>query len=165
MIVCVDVDYRATEVVAACVGFHDWTDAAPAAESVTRTAGAPPAYESGAFYRRELPYLVAALAALAAAPRMVVVDGYVWLAPGRPGLGAHLHAALGGSVEVVGVAKRNFEGASTAIAVLRGTSRQPLFVTTASTDVAAAAAAVRAMHGAHRIPTLLKRVDRLARDA
>src|SRR5215831_13957924 len=81
MIVCVDVDYRVAEVVTACIGFHDWADAAPAFESVTRTDGAPPEYESGAFYRRELPYIVAALAALTASPRIIVVDGYVWLAP------------------------------------------------------------------------------------
>lgn len=165
MIVCVDVDYRAAEVVTACIGFHDWADAAPSFESVTRTEGAPPEYESGAFYRRELPYIVAALAALTASPRIIVVDGYVWLAPGRPGLGAHLHAALGGSIEVVGVAKRNFVGAVTAIPILRGASQQPLFVTATSADVAAVARSVRVMHGAHRIPTLLKRVDRLARDA
>jgi deoxyribonuclease V len=165
MIVCVDVDYRAAEVVAACVGFHDWADAAPAIESVTRTAGAPPAYESGAFFRRELPYVVAALAALATPPTVVVVDGYVWLAPGRPGLGAHLHTALGASVDVVGVAKRGFQGAVTAIPVLRGTSRQPLFITATQPDVPAIADAVRTMHGPHRIPTLLKRVDRLCRDA
>jgi deoxyribonuclease V len=165
MIVCVDVDYRATEVVAACVGLHDWPDAAPAFEAVTRTEGAPPAYESGAFYRRELPYLVAALGALPAPPRLIVVDGYVWLAPGRPGLGAHLHSALGGGIEIVGVAKRNFAGASTAIPILRGTSRHPLFVTATHADVAAVAESVRTMHGDHRIPTLLKRVDRLARDA
>jgi len=164
MIVCVDVDYRAAEVAAACVGFHAWTDAAPAVESVTRTAGAPADYEPGAFYRRELPYVLAALAALSATPRVIVVDGYVWLGPDQPGLGAHLHAALGGGVEVVGVAKRRFEGA-VAVPIVRGISRQPLFVTTIGTDVAAAAAAVQGMHGEHRIPTLLKRVDRLARDA
>ncbi|MGH8715048.1 MAG: endonuclease V, partial [Casimicrobiaceae bacterium] len=110
MIVCVDLDYRAAEVVTACIGFHDWADAAPSFESVTRTRteGAPPEYESAAFYRRELPYIVSALAALTASPRIIVVDGYVWLAPGRPGLGAHLHAALGGGIEIVGVARRNF---------------------------------------------------------
>lgn len=165
MIVCVDVDYRAAAVVTACVGFHDWADAAPSLESVTQTQGAPPEYESGAFYRRELPYLVAALATLAAPPGIIVVDGYVWLASDRPGLGAHLHAALGGSIEVVGVAKRNFAGAATAIPILRGTSQQPLFVTSTRADVHAVAESVRGMHGAHRIPTLLKRVDRLARDS
>lgn len=165
VIVCVDVDYRATEVVAACVGFGDWPDATAAVESVTRTPGAPAPYESGEFYRRELPYVLAALAALAAPPRVIVVDGYVWLGPERPGLGAHLHATLGSTIEVIGVAKRRFEGATTAIPILRGTSQQPLFVTAAGTDVRAAAAAVITMHGPHRLPTMLKRVDRLARDA
>lgn len=164
MIVCVDVDYRPAVVVTACVGTLDWTDAAPALESVTRTAGAAPDYESGAFYRRELPYLVAALAALSVTPRLIVVDGYVWLAPDRAGLGAHLHAALGGTIAIVGVAKRRFEGAA-AIPVVRGTSLDPLFVTAIGTDVVAAAASVGAMHGVHRMPTILKRVDRLARDA
>jgi deoxyribonuclease V len=165
VIVCVDVDYRVAEVVAACVGFSDWMDASSTVESVTRTSGAPAQYEPGEFYRRELPYLVAALTALATRPRAVVVDGYVWLGPERPGLGAHLHAALGGRIDVVGVAKRRFEGATTAIPVLRGTSQQPLFITAAGIAPRAAAAAVTTMHGPHRIPTLLKRVDRLSRDA
>ena len=35
---------------------------------------------------------------------VIIVDGYVALdAGGRPGLGAHLHAALGASVAVIGV--------------------------------------------------------------
>jgi transcriptional regulator with XRE-family HTH domain len=44
-------------------------------------------------------------------------------------------------------------------------SQQPLFVTATRADVAAVAESVRAMHGEHRIPTLLKRVDRLARES
>jgi deoxyribonuclease V len=165
VIVCVDVDYRAAAVVAACVGIHAWSDAAAAAETVTRTRGAPPEYRSGEFYRRELPYVVAALEAFGAAPSVVVIDGYVWLGPDRAGLGAHLHAVLGGGVAIVGVAKRPFAGATSAIAILRGTSRQALYVTSAGTDSDAAAASVRSMHGSHRIPTMLKRVDRLCRDA
>jgi deoxyribonuclease V len=165
VIVCVDIDYRATEVVAACVGFNDWMDATSTVESVTRTRGAPAQYEPGEFYRRELPYLLPALAGLTATPHVIVVDGYVWLGHERPGLGAHLHAALGGVVDVIGVAKHRFEGATTAIPVLRGTSRQPLFITAAGIAPDAAAAAVTSMHGPHRIPTLLKRVDRLSRDA
>lgn len=163
MIVAVDVDYRVTEVVAACVGFRAWTDAVAALEAVTRTPGAPAAYAPGEFFRRELPHLQAALAALAITPALIIVDGYAWLGPDRPGLGAHLHAAIG--VPVVGVAKRHFAGATTAIEVRRGSSAQPLFVTAIGVDPVAAAADVQAMHGAHRLPTLLKRVDRLARDA
>ena len=96
---------------------------------------------------------------------MIVIDGYVWLGHERPGLGAHVHAALDGRSAIVGVAKHRFKSATTAIPVLRGTSRQPLFITAAGIAPATAAAAVTSMHGPHRIPTLLKRVDRLSRDA
>jgi deoxyribonuclease V len=103
----------------------------------------------------------------------VLVDGYVWLGGARPGLGARLFAALGERTPVVGVAKTAWGGTvAPAIAqddphrsvpVLRGQSVKPLFVTAEGLDVAEAAARVSAMHGAHRIPTLLKEVDRLVR--
>jgi deoxyribonuclease V len=165
MLVAVDADYRATETVCACVGFRTWTDAAPAVETVARLPGAAAAYQPGAFYARELPALVAAIARLTVAPAVVVIDGYVWLGAGRPGLGARLHDALAAQIAIVGVAKRPFAGAIDARAILRGTSLDPLYVTAAGTDVDAAATGVRAMHGPHRLPTLLKRADRLARDA
>jgi deoxyribonuclease V len=88
----------------------------------------------------------------------------VWLGAGRPGLGAHLYQALGRRTAVVGVAKRRFHGAGDAVPILRGTSQVPLFVTAVGIDLAEAAEGVRRMHGAHRIPTLLKRVDRLSRE-
>lgn len=100
----------------------------------------------------------------AAPARAVIIDGYVWLGAGRSGLGAHLYDALGQRIAVVGVAKRRFHGAGDAVPVLRGTSQVPLFVTAVGIDLAEAAEGVRRMHGAHRIPTLLKRVDRLSRD-
>ncbi len=162
MIVAVDVDYRDDAVVAACVGFDAWSDATTALEIVVRSDAPPAPYEPGRFYVRELPHIHAALMLLSAPPDVIVVDGYVWLGPERPGLGAHLHAALGGVTPVVGVAKTAFAGAE-AIEVLRGTSARPLFVTATGTDAKAAADAISAMHGAHRIPTLLGRVDHLAR--
>ena len=61
MICCVDVDYQATGVTTACVGFGAWTDEVATIELVVRSAGAAPAYEPGAFYRRELPYVLGAL--------------------------------------------------------------------------------------------------------
>lgn len=160
MIVCLDVDYRANVVVAAGVGFAAWTDAEPALELVVASDAPPAEYEPGRFYLRELPHLLAVLALVEPAPTTVVVDGYVWLAPGRPGLGAHLHDAL--SIPVIGVAKNPFAGA-VAIEVVRGDSARPLLVTAAGLDPAIAAAHVQSMHGAYRIPTLLRRVDQLAR--
>jgi deoxyribonuclease V len=162
MLVCVDVHYEDPAAVAAAVLFHRWTDAQPAAEVTERIAAVLP-YEPGFFFRRELPCIEAVLRTAAVEPACVVIDGYVWLGPERPGLGAHLFGSLGARVPVVGVAKSEFEGATGAVEVLRGESRQPLFVTAAGIDPAVAADHIRSMSGPHRIPTLLKRVDQLCR--
>jgi deoxyribonuclease V len=161
--VCLDVDYGALRVLAACVGFADWMDAAAAFERTRDFAGAPAAYESGQFYRRELPYLLELLRSLERPVALVIIDGFVWLDGGRPGLGAHLHAALGGSCPVIGVAKRSFAGAANVIPVLRGESQVPLFISAVGLDLDEAARAVAQMHGNYRVPTLLKRVDQLSR--
>jgi deoxyribonuclease V len=163
MIACVDVDYRTAEAVAACVLLHSWTDDRTAAERVERVTGIEP-YEPGQFYRRELPCLLAVLGRVAEPLDAVVVDGYVWLRDETTqGLGAHLYEALGRAVPVVGVAKTCFASARVARAVLRGSSRRPLYVTAAGIDVDTAARHVANMHGAFRIPTALKRVDQLCR--
>jgi deoxyribonuclease V len=165
MLACVDVDYRDDDAVAACVLFEGWSDAAPAAQVVEKISGVA-AYVPGQFYRRELPCLLAVLGRLAEPPQTVVIDGYVWLGEDRSGLGAHLYEALGRRVPVVGVAKTRFLSACLAVPVVRGElSSRPLFVTSAGTDVEAAAAHVQAMHGAYRIPTLLKLVDQLCRQS
>jgi deoxyribonuclease V len=156
------VDYRPDGVVAAGVGFTAWPDATPAFELVVPSAVAPAPYQAGQFYRRELPYLVDVVRGLPTLPDILVVDGFVWLDAGVPGLGAHLFDALGQRAAVVGIAKRphgNF-----GVPVLRGDSRRPLLVTAAGVDPAVAAAGVAAMHGRHRLPTLIKRADRLSRE-
>lgn len=137
-----------------------WT----AAREVVETVDAVAPYVLGSFYRRELPCLLAVLGKVRGQFHTVVVDGHVWLGPGdtRPGLGAHLHRALGARYPVIGVAKNHFAG-NGAIEVLRGHSKRPLYVTAVDHEPAQAAAAIRAMHGDHRVPTLLRRVDRLAR--
>lgn len=165
MIAFLDVDYRDNGAVAAAVLARDWTDAGPAAEVVAFIPEVAE-YVPGEFYRRELPCLLTVLDRCPTAPDAIVVDGYVWLGPDRPGLGARLHEALAGSVPVVGVGKTAFlSAAAVAMPVPRGGSRQPLWVTAAGIDPAVAAETVRTMHGPHRIPTLLRRADRLARSA
>ncbi len=163
MLAFVDVQYDGDTGVAAAVTANAWTDAAPLSEHVVRVPGVLP-YRPGAFYERELPCLVRVLEEIRAPLTVVVIDGYVELdAQGAPGLGAHLHHRLGGAIAVVGVAKTAFHGSTFAAAVTRGTSARPLFVTARGIDVAEAARLVGAMHGPHRLPTLLCRVDRLAR--
>jgi deoxyribonuclease V len=160
VIVSLDVDYRPASVVTACVGFVEWTDAIAAREHVVRSEGPAAPYEPGRFFERELPYLRAALASFGESIELAIVDGYVWLADGVPGLGAHLHAVIG--VPVVGVAKTAYAG-SNALAITRGESTSPLFVTAVGLDAQLAADHVVEMHGPFRIPTLLKRADSLAR--
>ena len=160
MFAAMDVDYRDDRVVAAMVMFEAWTDDSPVSESSIHHLGAAPPYTPGAFYERELPYLVPLIERLVTRPEVVVIDGYVWLGPDRPGLGKHLHDRIG--VPVIGVAKTSFAGAI-ATEVLRGESAQPLYITSVGIDEAIAAAHIREMHGPFRIPTVLKRVDSLAR--
>lgn len=89
-------------------------------------------------------------------------DGYVDLGPGRGGLGRHLFEALEEAIPVVGVAKSRFPDTGAA-EILRGSSRRPLYITTAGVPVAEAAAGIAQMSGPHRLPTLLQRADHLAR--
>jgi deoxyribonuclease V len=165
MIACVDVDYRDPYAIAACVAFRSWTDPVSADEKVERISPIEP-YVPGQFYRRELPCLLAVLETMREALETVVVDGYVWLKDEKtPGMGARLFEALGGKVPVIGVAKTRFLSSSIAAEVKRGHSLRPLYVTAAGIDLANAAGFIRSMHGDHRIPTLLRRVDRLCREA
>jgi deoxyribonuclease V len=163
--VCVDVHYEPTHAIAAALLFRDWTDDSAAREVAVRVPS-PRAYEPGQFYLRELPCLEAVLDPLRASLEVVIIDGYVWLDAGEGrGLGAHLHSALGERVPVIGVAKTAFRGSDFAVPILRGQSHRPLFVTAAGIPSEVAAGQVKAMHGQYRLPTLLQRVDRLARTA
>lgn len=161
-----DVHYRDDGARAACVVIDDWEAAAPAATYAADIEAVQP-YQAGSFFLRELPCLLAVLRLLPSMPAILVVDGYVWLPPSRrPGLGAHLHEALQGSTPVVGIAKTAFfsgDADTTAVPVLRGTSRKPLYVTAIGADAEYAARSVQGMAGQHRIPEMLRITDRLSR--
>ena len=164
MLACLDVFYAGSTATAACILFDGWTATAPAEERVRQFTHVAE-YEPGNFYKRELPCLIGAIERLSRTPQTIIIDGHVWLdSAGRPGLGAHLFEALGRSTPVIGVAKSAFPGAP-AVQVFRGQSKTPLHVTAVGVDVALAAENVRNMAGAHRIPDMLKLVDRLCRDA
>jgi deoxyribonuclease V len=165
VIAILDVDYRDSGAAAAAVLASVWTDPVPVDEVVVNVPTGED-YVPGEFFRRELPCLLSVLDRCPVRPDVCVIDGYVWLGPDRPGLGARRFEALGGSVAVVGVAKSQFRGAEpVAATVLRAGSRQPLWITAVGTDVASAAERVRSMHGGYRLPTLLTRADCLARTA
>ncbi|MGZ8196108.1 MAG: endonuclease V [Methylosarcina sp.] len=161
----VDVDYRGTAARAACVLTESWEAESPLSTYVQDIEAVAP-YESGNFYRRELPCILSVLQMLPLLPETVVVDGYVWLSSiDRPGLGAHLYDALGRSTLVIGIAKTAFKGVESCAVVarvLRGASRKPLFITAVGVEPEVAAQCVRRMFGRHRIPEIVKIADRLA---
>jgi deoxyribonuclease V len=163
VIACVDVHYTQTAATAASVLFYTWADDHSCSEVIERIGYVAP-YQPGNFYLRELPCLTAVLAKVRDRPEVVLIDGYVWLGDDRhPGLGARLYKALGMTSAVVGVAKSHFRDGPSIQKITRGKSSAPLFISAVGIDLEDAAAHIRKMHGHFRIPTLLKRVDRLCR--
>ena len=163
MIACMDVYYRSTHAVAACVLFKGWCDHLSVRQIAEKIQNVRP-YEPGRFYRRELPCLIRVLNEVREPLEAVIIDGYAWLEDNKsPGLGAYLFKALNESVPVIGVAKSSFKGSDSALHVFRGRSKRPLFITAAGMDRQIAADHIIRMHGKYRIPTLLREADRLCR--
>lgn len=163
MLAAVDVHYRGTKAIAGCVQFDDWQiEESKSENTITLELNEP--YQPGQFYKRELPCVLAVLESLDANFESIIVDGYVWLASQKPGMGYYLFKELGSQVPIIGVAKNSYSGNDIAQAVLRGRSKHPLFVTSAGIDCKVAAEHIANMHGKFRLPTILKRVDKICRD-
>ncbi|WP_144392133.1 endonuclease V [Pleionea sediminis] len=163
MILATDVQYCGDTAVVAGVAFVDWQSESSTREYLSIVENVA-AYEPGSFYKRELPCLLRLLEEHKIAPDIIVVDGYVYLdGVAKSGLGKHLFDVLKEEVEVIGVAKKSFMGISHEHEIYRGKSRKPLFVTSTA-SLKEAKNSILNMHGVHRIPTLLKRVDQLCRE-
>jgi deoxyribonuclease V len=164
MILAVDVQYTDDIGVVSGVEFNDWKDAKPLAsyESIVRDVEE---YQPGQFYRREMPCVLQLLKENCLKPDILVIDGFVTLGLNdSAGLGMHLYKALGENVKVIGVAKKSFSGTRENTKVFRGNSNKPLYVTSVGLDVEDAKQYISMMHGKHRLPVLLKLVDKLCRD-
>ena len=89
-----DVHYRQTSAVTACVEFDSWQDRNPAAIHVSVVDGYAE-YVPGRFFERELPCLLDALGCLDRKFEVLVVDGFVHLKPPQEkGLGFYLAESL-----------------------------------------------------------------------
>ncbi len=164
MILCLDVDYKTNKAQTAGILFSNWTDETGVSDLKVVTSPIAP-YESGQFYKRELPCLMALVKKVHVPPDFIVVDSYVWLAKDKKGMGAYLYEALDGKIPVIGVAKKKFlKAAEVEQEILRGESQNPLLITAAGIETAKAADFIRQMHGEFRVPTLLKEVDALCRN-
>ena len=162
MMCCLDVHYDEDEAVTAAVLFRDWASAQPLETTISRRSNIEP-YQSGEFYRRELPCLLQAFETLSTPPELLLIDGYVWLDQDKPGLGARLYEALTRSVSVIGVAKSAWPGSTSCLTIRRGNAARELWVTAVGIDLDEAARSVAAMHGPFRLPTMIKLADTLCR--
>ena len=163
MIACLDVYYSTSTARAAAVVLEQWTSKTPIAAYSVSVSHCND-YAPGRFYRRELKPLLAVISQIREEVSCYVIDGYCHLSSNRePGLGARLAEILPSEKTVVGVAKNRFQDSRHAFEVLRGSGKRPLFVTAVQLDYQEAANFIQSMNGDHRIPTMLKRVDRLSR--
>jgi deoxyribonuclease V len=165
MILAVDVQYVTDKGVAAGVLFESW-GATAAIDEFISVVDIDAEYIPGQFFKRELPCILTLLKDHALSPDIILVDGYVFLDDdGRPGLGKYLYDALNAKSVVIGVAKNRYPGIGEECALCRGNSSRPVYVTAADEDLEVTKANILSMHGSHRIPTLLKHADRLARES
>ena len=145
--------------------FQNWDDQVPM-NTIEVHIPQVAEYEPGAFYKRELPCIMAMLEHCDLAQLdAIIVDGYVFLDDhGKMGLGAHLYDALGGRIPVIGVAKTSFhDNHLNVIEVKRGESTHPLYISSIGIQLATAAAWIESMYGPYRMPHLLKVLDGLTR--
>lgn len=161
-ILIVDVDYREEENYASIAGviIQDWSSVECAVISIS-IDGIPP-YETGQFYKRELPCILELLKHITVKLGCIVVDGYVFLGHDQhDGLGAKLYHET--SIPVIGVAKTHFDGTPADAFVTRNNSIKPLYVTAIGGDQSSARSCIESMAGDFRIPGMLKYVDHVCR--
>ena len=119
-------------------------------------------YQSGQFYQREMPCLLALLTQIHDPFDIIIIDGYVYLDGWqKAGLGKHLYDHLPTPKPIIGIAKNRFYEIDECFAVYRGTSKHPLYVTSIGIDNASIF--VKTLCGKHRLPDIVSQVDRLSR--
>ncbi|HZJ84716.1 MAG TPA: endonuclease V, partial [Syntrophomonadaceae bacterium] len=72
----------------------------------------PRKYIPGKFYERELPSLLKVYKKIKEEIDLIIIDGFVSLAKGEKGLGAHFYYRLNKKIPLIGVAKTLFKGAT-----------------------------------------------------
>lgn len=165
MIYAFDTYYYENFAKTVCLAFENWncdTESFIYFENPEITSG----YESGAFYKRELPCILSLLKKIVLKDGdVIIVDGYVTLDnAGKLGLGGYLYQSLEKKYPIVGIAKNRFNSEDERRReVLRGESKTPLFLTAIGIDVDEIKSLIENMHGNYRIPTLLKKLDQLTR--
>jgi deoxyribonuclease V len=166
LILAFDTYYFDNKARTVCIAFNNWTDT-DNYEVYSEILENVEEYTPGEFYKRELPCILSLLDKNHFNNvEAIIIDGFVYLDDNKkPGLGAHLFEKLDGKIPVIGVAKTNFATIEKLrVALLRGQSKNPLYITAAGMDMEEAADKIKLMSGEFRIPFLLKELDRLTKE-
>lgn len=166
MIIAVDVYYEETKAKSVGVVFESWADAKPI-EIITSYTENLHEYESGSFYKRELP-CIQELLKLTDINQLhtIVVDGYVYVNnEKKPGLGHYVYTEFSGEIPVIGVAKSAFRDNEAVVKrIYRGNSTKPLYITSVGMELEVAAGHIQSMYGEYRFPHLLKLLDKQTKE-
>lgn len=166
MLLAIDIHYKATY--AKCVGvLFNWEDESPNDTIITTVKEVQP-YIPGEFYKRELPCVLKVIEKVNLATlEAIIVDGHVYVDNEKKfGLGGYLWKALDEKVPIIGIAKKPFVNTDkVSTPILRGNSTKPLFISSIGIAHEDVLQKVKLLHGAHRMPTLLKEMDRLTKTA
>lgn len=163
MILAVDVGYSETTALVAGILFKQW-DSDNYERVVTVNVENVAEYESGSFYKRELPCILKLLETIEDEITCIVIDGYVSLGTDRAGLGMYLWNGLAGTIPIIGVAKSSFKDTPEQAKIYRGDSLRPLYISSIGISLDDAKTNISQMKGEFRIPTLLKLADQVSRN-
>ncbi|MEO7213763.1 endonuclease V [Mucilaginibacter sp.] len=165
MLLAFDSYYYADKAKTVCFIFDEWTSVEPK-DVIIEITNSEAGYQSGEFYKRELPCILNALKRVDLNDiDAIIIDGFVVLDDfGKLGLGGHLYEERNRSIPVIGIAKNDYKSLiDNKRAELRGKSTKPLYITALGINIDEAAAYVKMMSGEYRIPTLLKQLDILTK--
>jgi deoxyribonuclease V len=125
MILATDVHYFSEYAIAAGVLFKSW-ESSNIEQLITVKIDTIEPYQSGQFYKRELPCLLGLLEKIEVRLDTIIVDGFVHLdANKKAGLGKYLYDALADKVVIIGVAKNAYNDAMDDLQIYRGESKKP----------------------------------------
>lgn len=166
MILAFDTYYFDNKAKTVCISFDNWSNEEDY-KVETEIIDQIEEYQSGEFYKRELPCILSLLNKIELQNiKTIIIDGFVFLDDNNKlGLGGHLYQKLKGQIPVIGVAKTNFATLEkNKRQLIRGKSIKPLYITSIGIDLDETTKLIKNMNGQNRIPTLLKKLDTLTKE-
>lgn len=160
MLLALDVHYKANYAKSVGVIFN--TTESTVNDTIIEILDTVEDYVPGQFYKRELPCLLKVIEQVDLSTiTAIIVDGHVFIDNDcNLGLGGHLFEALNKNIPIIGVAKRSFHNTEqVSKPVLKGGSKNPLYVSAIGLDLEMAIEIVSRLHGEHRMPTVLRILD------